>query len=99
QRLLARGRVPNDHVSASRPARRVLAAADDVFAVGAPGDAHDRVRVLLEGQEFLARVRVPDPDRVVKTAAGDALAVGAEGHAVDAAPASLDGEDLLARFR
>ena len=42
-----------------------------------------RCRVPLEGEDLLARVRVPHLHRLVIAAADDAFAVGAERHAVD----------------
>src|SRR5262249_56854378 len=77
----------------------VTTRAHEALAVGAKGHAGDRVRVSLEGQNLIARVRVPDFHHALIAAADEALAVGAEGHAGDTARVSLEGENFLARGR
>src|SRR5262245_20634273 len=73
--LLAQTGVPDLHLS--------ITMAEDVFAVGAHGQAVDGVRVPLERQRFIARARVPDLHRLVHPAADDAPAVRRQGHAGD----------------
>src|SRR5436305_1484041 len=53
----------------------------------------------LEGEQFQARVRIPDLERLVPAPRDDPLAVGTETHAADTVRVPLEGEQFQARLR
>ena len=65
--------------------------AGQAFAVRAVGHAVDLVGVPLEGEEFLAGLRIPHFHHFVMRSAGQAFAVRAVGHAVDLVGVPLAG--------
>ena len=70
----------------------VLAAASELFPVGAPGDAHDGGRMSGECSEWEAAFQIPDFDRVVIAGTGEPFAIGAPGDAIDIV--GMPGEDF-----
>src|SRR5262245_21689163 len=73
--------------------------AGDAGAVGAEADAVDLADVALEGENLLARHRIPHLHRRWCAGAGEALAVGTPAHAVNEAPLALKGKLLFAGAR
>src|SRR5262249_38087033 len=70
----------------------------DALGVRAPGDGVGGgiLPVLLDADDVLARVRLPDLDAIVVAAAGEPLAVGAPGHAPQRSRLALVGQGNLA---
>src|SRR5205085_7682201 len=70
-----------------------------VQAVGAEGHTFEPTDVVLEGEQDLARLRVPDLHRPVPAGAGEPPAVGAEGHAANLDGVCPEGKKVLAGRR
>ena len=77
----------------------VRAAADDPAAVGRHRHPQDGPVVSLEGQQVLARVRIPDDQGLVLASTDDPVAIGAEPQAGDGVGVPLEREKVLSRFR
>src|SRR5947209_14401366 len=80
-----------------QPQRAVLAHRRERLAVGAEGDAEDRLRVAFELAELLAARQLPDAHRVVVAPRREQLAVRRHREAVDGACVALERAHRLAR--
>src|SRR5262249_5771069 len=71
----------------------ILAAGEDVLAVGGDGDRQDHLGVALVLLDLLAGGCVPESDRVIEAGGGDRLAVGAPRDRVDRVGVSVERAD------
>src|SRR6516225_1867019 len=84
-------RIPKHHAPVSAPRSKPAAIWIDRHTI-------DHTVVTDEGQDLLARKRVPDLDRLIGTDGEQTLAIGTECHTPDLAAVAVQNEMFLPRF-